>query len=629
MRGALLALAACTSAPPGIVEPDRAGGFFDRPFPSDELRTSDGTLDLADFPMPDSALGETMVGGWARMAGESAHGFSHLGPILFRLSAAVEADAAYPGGPRDDVRLFSLDSDHRVPVRVRVVTSDEDPFYAGPSLVLAPDPRHALRSGERYAAVLDRRLVGRPDGYEPPPELDGEPGVGVATVFTVQDSLGELRALGAATDAALDAHPDWLVPDGLREVRRLAFAQTTTPSGEATTALTVTYADGGTSVTWLAERPEQADFEVDLTDDPTTVYEATIRTVSWRPLEGRPWATPGVGFLSDFGRSDGAIPFDADAALLAEPEPEPMRVVVVVPKGGPLRAVATWDHGTAGNAYDVVQHAGSARRNAEIRASAAAAGVVLVGRDQPLYGARFPLIDRGFDASLGFYNIANLPAFRDNQRQGAVDHRVLFRFVTEALPDALPETAPATTNVGAFGHSLGSVTAHLGLVMQGGAGARTALMSGSGGFLTHYVTDTGLLGTDNDVVTLLEGFVDADLPDDPTGSEAVGALLGVDEDAWSTVDDLHPVFALFQTLMDPSDPLSLAAHQPVPETFVVGAGDWQVPNLTTGWLVDALPDARRVECVPRSDYDPHHCTFTEDEGLDAMAAWFEALAATP
>lgn len=622
MLTALLLLIACADKPTVVIESTRDGHFLDRPFPSDELLDSEGRLVLDDFPLPESDLGQTLVGGWATSAQASVYGFSHLAPVYVRLSAPIEVEPTYEATDDAPIRLLSLDSEHRVPVRTRFIADPAgDPFYAPNTLAVAPQPSHPLRSGERYALVLDRSLVAVSDDL--PAELDDEPRVAFATTFTVQDSLGQLQQLRDATLAELDAHPEYLQPTALREVVSLDFAPDQTPSGRNATRCTVTYASGETEVTWLAPRTEPDTFTVDLATDAMQVFEARIQTIAWRPLNELPYASPGIGFLTDFGRTDGHIHFAADGSLLATPEPEAMRIVLQVPRDAEATALFTWDHGTGGQAYSAVQHPSAARRSDDLRHAAAAAGVAILSRDQPLYGQRYPLIDEGFDGSLGFYNIANLPAFRDNQRQGAVDHWVLTAFARDVLPGLDLGVQP--TRIGAFGHSLGSVTNHIALAGAEGDDAELAFMSGSGGYLANYVVNTGLLGSDNDVVELLEAFVDADLPPDANGSEAVGALIGVPEEGWALVDDMHPVFALFQTIMDPSDPLALAPHQPVPEQFLVGIGDDQVPNLTTEWLLDALPDAARADCHPLSDYDPHHCTFVEDEGIDAVSAWIESL----
>jgi hypothetical protein len=620
-----LLLAGCADRPSVVVEDSRDAFFFDRPFPSDELLTERGTVDLTGWPIPEAQLGSTIVGGWARMVGESVHGFSHLGPVYLQLTGPLDVPETTEGLETDDVRLVSLDSGHRPALRLRFIRDPNgDPFYAPNTLVIAPNPTDPLRSGEQYAVVLSKGLVERTEGSETPAGLDDEKRVGFASTFTVQDSIGQLHTLRDATDALLDANPAWLQPTDWREVESIAFAPGMTPSGRDATQFTATYIGGETEVTWLADRAGQTSQTIDLSTDSMRIFEARIQTVAWRPLADLPYATPGIGFLSDFGRSDGRIAFNADGTLGFPGEPEAMRIVIQVPRDIPATAVMSWDHGTAGHAYHAVQQVNLARRSDEIRDAAAAAGVAIVSHDQPLYGQRYPLIDQGFDGSLGFYNIANLPAFRDNQRQGGIDHHVLYRFSTEVLP-TLDDVDVTPTIVGAFGHSLGSVTNHIALAMVNGDGADTAFQSGSGGFLANYVVQTGLLGTENDVVELLQGLVEADLPPDPNGSEAVGALMGIPEESWEQVDDMHPVFVLFQMIMDPSDPLALAPDQPVPESFLVGIGDLQVPNITTDWLIDALPDARRTDCQAQSDYDPHGCLFIEDDGLSTFTEWIQGL----
>jgi hypothetical protein len=76
------------------------------------------------------------------------------------------------------------------------------------------------------------------------------------------------------------------------------------------------------------------------------------------------------------------------------------------------------DHGTGGHAYSAVQRISTGDDGWAMANALASAGTAVVGRDQPLYGTRYSLIEDGFGGSLGFYNIGNLPAFRDNQRIG-------------------------------------------------------------------------------------------------------------------------------------------------------------------------------------------------------------------
>ncbi len=593
-----------------VDEADRSGHLFDKPFPSDHLLTAAGTVDLSAFPDAGTNIGTTFVRGWARQAGETVHGWSHLAPIGLRFDRAVEVPSELQGADDDPVRLISLDSGHRPALRTRFVADPAgDPFLARNLLLVQPQPWDPLNSGETYELHLDRKLA----------DTDGP-----VTTFTVQDSMGQLAQLREAADAFIDADPTLLDALGLKQVVGLRFEAGQTPSGRDSVQLIATYADDTTEVTYLGARDGFEAFDVDLSDDPMEVWAATIHTVAFQDLDDQPYAQPGVGFLSDFDRSDGWIHFDASGTLTSTPTAEPMRIVVLVPRTGTPTGVLTWDHGTGGNAYNAVQRVVSADRAGPLRAAFADAGITVVSRDQPLYGQRYPLVDQGFGKSIGFYNIGNLPAWRDNQRQGGIDMHVLQRFSHEVLPGLFPGRV-ATDRVGAFGHSLGSVTAHIGLAAQQGDYVDHALMSGAGGDFTYYATDTGLLGSDNDVVGLLGPLVGVELPDDPTGSQAVGALLGVPENAWDGVDGLHPGLGLFQLIMDPSDPMVLAPAQATPETVVMGQGDLQVPNFTTEWLVQGTPQSTLVPCAPTSDYDPHQCLFREEAGITALQAYLSGL----
>lgn len=621
----LLALA-CANGPAALVAPDRSEHLLDRPFPSEELMDADGTIDLSSFPESGTELGTTMTQGWARMAGETSHGFSHLGAVSFRFEAPLEGlEERYEGTEDDPIQLISLDSGTRHPIWVKFVEDAKgDPFLRDNTLLIAPDPTAPLRSGERYMAFVDKSLAQSPEDYTLPEEAPKQ--AVVATIFPVQDSLGQLETLMAATDAALDADPSLLEPVNMRRVVSLEYALGLTPSGNEATVVTATFEDDSSEVSYLGAftKEEQT---IDLLDWPMEVYQLEIQTLAFQDLSEQPYAKPGVGLISDFARSgDGWIDFDADGALLRDPVPETMRVVIQVPKDGATdRPVMTWDHGTGGHAYNAVRRVTNGNQAEAVSQSLADGGAVVVSRDQPLYGTRYPLIDEGFDASLGFYNIGNLPAFRDNQRQAGVDHRVLHRFCEEQLP-AMFDTDPE--RIGAFGHSLGSVTAHIGLAGQQGTGAKSALVSGTGGYFTYYILETGLLGTSNDVVGLIAPLigVDEDTLATAQASELIAALVGVPESGWEHMDRFHPVMGLFQVIMDPSDPLALAPEQVVPETIVLGVGDLQVPNITTEWLEQTLPDAETVVCTPSvAGYDPHVCTYVEEAGIESFYDFVVAL----
>ena len=134
-----------------------------------------------------------------------------------------------------------------------------------------------------------------------------------------------------------------------------------------------------------------------------------------------------------------------------------------------------------------------------------------------------------------------------------------------------------------------------------------------------YVTDTGLLskgsGSTANLAQTLYQLLGSEAPENPTGSSAVGALLGIPEDAWINVDRLHPAMGLFQLIMDGADPLAVASYQQASSQILKGIDDWQVPNITTDWLSQALPNAFSTDCERSYFYDGHYCTFREPEGI--------------
>ena len=320
-----------------------------------------------------------------------------------------------------------------------------------------------------------------------------------------------------------------------------------------------------------------------------------------------------------------------------------MRITVALPvvsERKPLtgRPVIVFDHGTGGSAYNMVQSPDGKNRSAELMALWARHKAILVSRDQPLFGQRYPVIDRGFNIFLVAYNISNVTAFRDNLRQSAVDNLVLQRWVRDKMNDFFVAQGIASGPVSdgerflRFGHSLGSVTTHLGTALLPGT-YQASLVSGSGGIFSLFLLDSGLLprlaGDPENLGILLQALnIDPAAP--LTAAELVGGLAGVPRGPGrAAIDRAHPVFTLFQTLIDPSDPINHARNLTLPITFVRGTGDLQVPNSAQDALSGAVPNATVVRCEPTSDYDPHQCTFREEAGLAAVAAWLDRYLPRP
>lgn len=617
-----------------IVDSDRSEHFFDVPFPSDSLVRADGSVDLTGYPLPAIDPARGLVEGWVRRTELAAPGFGNNTGAFFRFEGPLPAfdDGVFTteGKPSDPVVWVSLDGAIQVPLEGRFVEDpDGDPFYGPNTLAVTPALGHPLPSGHTWVvAVLEGAGAAPatgstlPDGVAQALRAAGiDDAVAVATVFTPQDPTAMLRALAADVESR-PAPP----PVAWKEVVALEYVQDQTPSGKDATRATTVFADGTRRDAWLA--PGATDRTVDLTDWPMVVYEGELQTWNYQGLEGRPWMSPGfTSLFVDADRDGGWMPFDASGQLVGDPVAEPMRVVLSLPRDGAIpgdaRGVVIHDHGTGGHAYNIVQRRSSADDGLAIQTTFAEAGWATIGRDAALYGTRFGLIDEGYDASFGFYNIANAPAFRDNQRQTAVDGHVLRQYIASGLLADLPGGSVDIGHVRRTGHSLGSVTANLGLAMAPDQ-YEAGFVSGTGGIFGLYFLETGLLGSiDPTLVSGIFALVGAEPPDDPTPQTILGALLGLPDTTWDRLDRLHPSLMLFQWQMDPSDPMAVVRDETLPVTFLVAPGDRQTLDFTGEALEQAAPDGTLVRCEALGTYDPHYCFWREQEGYDALADWLD------
>lgn len=614
--------------PRALVAPDRSGHLLDRPYPSDELTADSGTVVLEGFPIPTTFPGNVFVQGWVDQVSFMGRGFSTTTPIYFRFEAEPELEESYAGSLLDPVVLRSIDGGDVVPIHLRWIEDAlGDPFLPDRTLVVTPDEAHPLRPGERYVAFVSRRVAEPAVGWTPPAETAVfRPAV--ATVFTTQDVAGDLRRLRAAADAFLDSDPALLVPEnGLREVGSLAYTQGTTPSGRRATLETVTFADGANEVTYLddATVSEQT---IDLSTGPMAVYQATIHTAAFQGVEGRPYQNPGLAILFDTTRTDGWIDFDVDGTLLSTPRAEPMRVVVQVPRSGTGFAILDWAHGSGGDAYESVARVDPANDVGAIRTRLAELGAVVVGGDQPLFGRRFDFQDRGYEDTLLVVNIPNLPAFRANVQQGAVDQHVRLRFAREVLPALLGPGVVDPARAAAFGHSIGAQMAGIAAGMdEPDAGSPGALLiNGTGGFITHSVLASDLFEIRGSVGAQILRLAGLDPDPDAEPAEILGALFGVPEAAWSKIDRHHPLAIPFQLVVEGADPLAVAGAHTIRTFVFAGEGDSFVPPEGFEWLAAATPQGALRPCVPATPYDGHYCVFRDPAGLRAFE---ELLGATP
>ncbi len=621
-----------------VFDPERPDHFFDRPFPDDTLRTEEGRPDLSGFPEVTGVPLGAVASGWTWQAGQATWDFANNGAAWLRFDGPLRVPDQTAGESSDPVLLIDLDTGRLHALDLRFVEDPaDDPFLASNLLCLGPQAGATPRSGARLAAVVMEGAGARENPDHPVDAevraaltragVSGEPAA--ATVYTVQDSARRLAALGDAAQVWMRENVDWSsIP--IERVVRLTYTQGTTPSGEPSTLAITTFESGREAVAYMVAGDTTYNENVVEFDEswPMIVYEAQVPLPLYSGLEDRPYMSAGAGLLLDGQRGTGWIEVLPDGTVVETPDTEVVRVVIQIPReeGGISEdaRVLIWDHGTGGHAYNILQRRDNRDQNIELISRFAAENVAIISHDQPLYGTRFPLIDEGFtDGSLGFYNIGNLPAFRDNQTQGAIEGAALLVFAEEGLNDLLPEGGVSSDRPRRAGHSLGSVTAHLGAQAAPGRFDRV-LASGSGGVLSLMFLETGLGGSTSGIVDSLSALLGVEVTEDTDVGVVLAAALGIDDpEARTRFDRLHPVVNLFQWILDGADPTAGANTENVPVRFIRSEGDFQVPNSATDALIAVLPDAVVSPCVALGDYDPHHCTFREQEGFDAVQLWLE------
>lgn len=617
-----------------IVDPARTTHYFDQPFPSDDLLDTALRPDLAGFPVSGHELAAPVIEGWRSRLEQTANGFGNLSPAYFRFDGSITVPEETTGAVTDPVLLIDVETGERIPLIVRFTEDPQgDPYLAENLLAFAPALGHPPRSGATLAAVVTTETgAASAAGWTVPAAVDTalersgvEAEVAVATVFTVQDVTGQMTQLIDDALGRIGDSPDW-GDVNLRRVTGMAYSQGTTPSGNAATVLEVSFEDGSSELSYQSPLTEESGtHEVDLEAWPMVVYQAEVPVWNYSGLEDRPYMSPGLGHIGDTARTTGWIDFEG-GELVSEPELDTTRVTISIPKntdGEPISdaKLMLYDHGTGGTAYHAVQRRNKHDNCLALAEALADAGMGIIGRDQPLYGTRYPLMDEGYGASLGFYNIVNLPAFRDNQRQGALEAHQLRRFIEDGLNDALPAGSVDPTSLRRLGHSLGSVTVNLGTAGDPSPWG-PVFLSGTGGVFSHYFLDTGLIdGFDPGLMATLFGLFGAEVPEEVTAAAALGAALELPEPAWAGIDRLHPVVALFQWTMDPSDPMAVARDQTAENLVFLGVGDYQVPNFTTEALHEAMPSSTLVVCEPTSDYDGHWCLHREEAAWSFFADW--------
>src|SRR5262249_59008033 len=146
---------------------DRTAGFFAAPFPSDDLRKPDGTIDISGFPTQGNRFVDTI-----RNIIAPSRGYGTTSGVLFQLTDANVGDPpdlAHSTDPGAAVFLVGVDPagpdrGRRIPAFIRFRAAPST--FAPPNLLsIVPLQGMPLRPETTYAAVVRRALGGaRPLG---------------------------------------------------------------------------------------------------------------------------------------------------------------------------------------------------------------------------------------------------------------------------------------------------------------------------------------------------------------------------------------------------------------------------------------------------------------------------------
>lgn len=422
--------------------------FYALPYPNDLRRKPDGSLDLDDHPAPSD-----FVRGWLDAIATRTHGFGTNAPIYVRFSAAIDPASLPVTGLEEDASVYLVDVDpaspslgRRAPLRFHF---SADPLGTiGPNwLACQPYPGFPLRPLTTYALVVTRRLRD-PGGARAERSADFEAvmaGGGDAAVTRARTAYAPLRAWldgGGAPPADVVAAAVFTTQDPTSLVSRLRAAAVALPA----------------PVARGVEKKASPSALFDL-------FEGRYDAPGFQTGEP-PYLTTGGEILLD------------EAGLPIVQRTEEMRFALTVPTGavpaGGWPTVIYFD-GTGANYRSFLGEKVAERMARE--------GLAVISIDPLLAGIRGPSVP---SPELTFINLQNLPAARDNVRQGAADGFTLTRLVAGlAIADGERTHSFDAGRLYFIGHSQGGLTgvAFLAFAPE----IKGAVLSGTGGHLTLLV----------------------------------------------------------------------------------------------------------------------------------------------
>lgn len=473
---AAFAVAGCAQGPAPSMSFTRAGSLYDAPFPSDDLRRADGTIDLSKIPNPQHMT--LVIQALSLLAG--AHGFGLASAVYFRMSGAIDPaslpDLTSSTSKSAAVMLVSVDPtqpDYLQPHPIDVgFLADGGPYGDKNLLALLPLQGVPLRPHARYAGVVTTRVRDlHGHAVTPAPEMAAliaktQPKGLSGTVYAeYRDALTALAPLVSA-----------------REIAALTVFTTDDPAAQL--AAVRDQALMAHPVLPPATAPVLTD-----TFDDYCVYQTTVSVPVYQAgkppyiLSGGAWTFDSSGYAI-YDHSE-----DARLYLTVPRAPMPSggwpTVLFVRTGGGGDRPLV--DRGPAATAeygMAVVPGTGPAMHFARV-------GFAGVQVDGPLGGLRNTT--NGNEDFL-IFNVQNAAALRDNVRESAMELSLVARMLPSlrwSTPDCPGSDGGQQSVDGAhlalMGHSMGSWIEPLVLASDRTFGA--AVMSGAGASYVANIMD--------------------------------------------------------------------------------------------------------------------------------------------
>jgi hypothetical protein len=522
-----------TSTTQVLMNFDRAGKWLTAPFPSDDLKKSDGTIDVTAYPNPDKL---PILGQVTSLVSE-AHGFAQSGGAFFALTGALDptklptplasVEASSP------VFVVSVDSTSpdflkRYPVNVGFDT-DGGPYGAPNLLSVIPLQGLPMHAGTRYAVVVLASLgdaKGLPLAISP----------GMASLASGKAPAGMAQAVYGEYAAALTA----LGKAGTKPTDIAGIAVFTTD-----TALT-TFGTVVNAMLALTLPAPTAPWTLTDTFPTYCVYQSVINMPDYQ-AGTPPFQTAGGEWTFDasgkpiFQRWD---PSTLYATVPRAPMPAsgfPTTVFIRTGAGGNRPIV---DRGRA-DTMTYMEGGEAVTPGTGPALYFANEGFAGLQVDGPLGGLRNPT---NLNEDFAIFNVANLPQMRDTVRESGAE-LVLFAHIAAALTLDASDCAGFSggpvkfdmTHAGFMGHSMGSTISPLAFAFE--PTYKSLILSGAG-------------------ASWMANILYKELPLDVL--PLVDLLLEYPKDKPLTMFD--PMMSMIQWALEPSDPLIFTdaiLHQPM------------------------------------------------------------------